>query len=65
MTNPSPPEASREPTSRCTGDAGASLVEYALLLALIVVVCIGAVTYLGNTVGNSMSSSASKVSASP
>ena len=29
-------------------DRGASLVEYALLVALIAVVCIGAVTQLGN-----------------
>jgi pilus assembly protein Flp/PilA len=65
MTNPSTPEAPRETASRCTGDAGAGLVEYALLLALIVVVCIGAVTFLGNTVGSNMSSSASKIEASP
>ena len=30
-------------------DRGASLVEYALLLALIAVVCIGAVTFLGKS----------------
>lgn len=29
-------------------DEGASLVEYALLVALIAVVCIGAITVLGN-----------------
>ena len=65
MKNQATPEAPREPAHRGTGDAGASLVEYALLLALIVVVCIGAVTYLGNTVGNSISSSASSITASP
>ena len=32
---------------RCHGDEGASLVEYALLLALIAMVCIAAVTFLG------------------
>ncbi len=44
-----------------TNERGASLVEYALLVALIAVVCIGAVTFLGGTaktkfsqVGNSM-----------
>ncbi len=43
-------------------ERGASLVEYALLVALIAVVCIAAVTLLGNnastkfsTVGNSLS----------
>lgn len=47
--------------SRVTSERGASLVEYALLVALIAVVCIGAVTFLGNaaadefsTVGNSI-----------
>ncbi len=30
-------------------ERGASLVEYALMLALIAMVCIGAVTALGNT----------------
>ena len=40
--------APREPAGRCRGDAGAGLVEYALLLALIVVACIGAVTFLGD-----------------
>ena len=33
-------------------DAGASLVEYALLLALIAVVAIGALVLLGGTVNN-------------
>jgi pilus assembly protein Flp/PilA len=30
-------------------DIGASMVEYALLLALIAVICIGAVSFLGNS----------------
>lgn len=34
---------------RIKGERGASLVEYALLVALIAVVCIGAVTFLGNS----------------
>lgn len=45
-------------------ERGASLVEYALLVALIAVVCIVAVTFLGksakskfNTVGNSINAS--------
>ena len=33
-------------------ERGASLVEYALLVALIAVVCIGAVTLLGNSARN-------------
>ncbi len=33
--------------SRHDDDVGASLVEYALLLALIAVVCIGAITFFG------------------
>ena len=33
-----------------TSDRGASLVEYALLIALIAIVCIGAVTLLGGEV---------------
>ena len=36
-------------------DRGASLVEYALLLALIAVVCIVAVTALGQTTSNKFS----------
>ena len=46
------------------GEQGASLVEYALLVALIAVVCIIAVTFLGqsasskfNTVGSSLGGS--------
>ena len=31
------------------GELGASLVEYALLIALIAVVCIGAITFLGKS----------------
>ena len=33
---------------RATGEAGASLVEYTLLVALIAAVAIGAITVLGN-----------------
>lgn len=38
-------------------DEGASLVEYALLLALIAVVCFGALSYFGGESGNSLNSS--------
>ena len=45
------------------GDAerGASLVEYALLVALIAVVCIAAVTVLGNNASNKFSAVGSSV----
>jgi pilus assembly protein Flp/PilA len=36
------------------GEVGASLVEYALLLALIAVVAIGAITFLGNSVNTQL-----------
>ena len=55
-----PPEG---PPRRFSGDEGASLVEYALLLALIAVVCIGAVTFLGGNLDNSFSKSGSKLEA--
>lgn len=49
--------------SRASSDRGASLVEYALLVALIAVVCILAITFLGQeasskfeSVGNAISS---------
>jgi pilus assembly protein Flp/PilA len=42
-------------------DRGASLVEYALLVALIAVVCIGAVTLLGSNASKKFSSVASSI----
>ena len=36
-------------------DRGASLVEYALLVALIAVVCIAAVTFLGDSISDNLS----------
>ncbi len=44
-------------------ERGAGLVEYALLLALICVVCIGAVAALGNTNADNFDDTASKVAA--
>ena len=38
-------------------ERGASLIEYALLLALIAVVCFGAITFFGNGSGNSLNNS--------
>lgn len=40
------------------GEGGASLVEYALLLGLIALVCIAAVTTFGSATANSLTSSA-------
>ena len=43
-------------------DEGASMVEYALLLALIAVVCIGAVTILGNSASDKFTDVGTSVS---
>ena len=47
--------------TRVSSERGASLVEYALLVSLIAIVCFGAVTFLGrqvadeySTIGNSL-----------
>ena len=42
-------------------ERGASLVEYALLVALIAVVCIGAVTLLGKSASTTLSSAGSTI----
>ena len=47
--------------SRCRTDRGASLVEYALLVALIAVVCIAAVTLLGKNASSKFSAVASAI----
>ena len=41
--------------ARVSDDRGASLVEYALLVALIAVVCIAAITLLGNNASTKFS----------
>ncbi len=41
--------------ARVDSERGASLVEYALLVALIAVVCIGAVTFLGREAADNFS----------
>jgi pilus assembly protein Flp/PilA len=48
--------------ARCKTDRGASLVEYALLVALIAVVCIAAVTFLGTKASSKFSQVGSAVS---
>ena len=47
--------------SRCKTDRGAALVEYALLVALIAVVCIVAVRFLGNSASDKLSSVGSAI----
>jgi pilus assembly protein Flp/PilA len=47
--------------ARFSDDRAASLVEYALLVALIAVVCIGAVTLLGKNAGSKFSTVASSI----
>jgi pilus assembly protein Flp/PilA len=47
--------------ARFDDEKGASLVEYALLLALIAVVCIGAITILGQNANTKFSSIGSAV----
>lgn len=44
-----------------SGDRGAALVEYLLLVALIAVVCLAAVTILGESASSSLTSTASTV----
>lgn len=46
---------------RPPSERGASVVEYALLIGLIAVVCFGAVTFFGSEVGNSMSTSGTSI----
>ena len=42
-------------------ETGASLVEYALLLALVAAMCIGAISFFGSTSGNSVNTSTSRI----
>jgi len=54
----------RPPTGdvrRFHGDAGTSLVEYALLVALITVVCVGALVYFQDSTRASLSKSSSSI----
>ena len=46
---------------RLARDNGASLVEYALLLALIAVVCVVAITFFGQATSDSYSTSTSSL----
>jgi pilus assembly protein Flp/PilA len=48
--------------ARCNTDRGASLVEYALLVALIAVVCIVAIVFLGQSASEKFSEVGSAIS---
>ncbi len=52
---------SASPRARIAGERGANVLEYAMLLALIVVVCLIAVTYVGESTSERFSSTASQV----
>ena len=49
-------------TARIKSERGASLVEYALLVALIAVVCIAAVTLLGESASSKFDTTQSAIS---
>ena len=51
------------PRPRPVGELGASLVEYAFLVALIAIVCIVAVTFFGDESSNSLSTSGESITA--
>lgn len=48
---------------RVTGEAGASLVEYTLLVALIAAVAIGAIGFLGTSASNKLCDTGAKIAA--
>lgn len=56
-----PLEGSGRYARRFDGDGGASLVEYALLVALIALVCVSALTYFQKETANNLSRSASAI----
>ena len=53
----------REEHQRLSGDEGANLVEYAMLMALIVIVCLSAVQVFANNANRKFSCSASHIAA--
>lgn len=58
-TRPDPSSESEQRPQGPVDERGASLVEYALLLALIAIVCIGGVTLIGRATMEPLSSAAS------
>lgn len=61
--DPVDPDGNNAYTRPKTRERGASLVEYALLLALIAAVCISALSYFGSTNGNGLNRSSSCIKA--
>ncbi|HUW03667.1 MAG TPA: hypothetical protein VMW08_15015 [Acidimicrobiales bacterium] len=55
------PKQNRPPRFPEYGDVGSSIVEYALMIALIAVVCLGAVAALGGQNGDGIDRSASLI----
>ena len=53
----------REAHQRLSGDEGSNLVEYAMLMALIVVVCLSAVQMFANNANKKFSCSSSSIAA--
>ena len=51
----------RDTHQRLSGDDGANVVEYAMLVALIIVVCLGAMTVFGNNARAKVSCSSSAI----
>jgi pilus assembly protein Flp/PilA len=49
--------------AKVRSDSGAALVEYALLVALIAVVCIAAVTFLGSSASGQMNTAGNSIGA--
>jgi pilus assembly protein Flp/PilA len=47
--------------AHCSTERGASLVEYALLVALIAIVCIAAVTFIGKSADTKFSTAGSSI----
>jgi len=58
-----PTTGSSHSARRFEGDGGSSLVEYALLVALIALVCLSALTYFQHETTKKLSSSASSIDA--
>ena len=54
-------ETPRPEPRRFTGDDGANLVEYSMLIALIVVVCLAAMTAFGNAATEKMDCASSAI----
>jgi Flp pilus assembly pilin Flp len=54
-------ESARRALGRDRGQEGAALVEYALLVAFIAILCVGVILFLGNSLANKFSNVGSGV----